>query len=291
MSAYPQLTTASSVSVTETYWPWKRGKIRVWETDPHPSGRAIVLLHGYGAMIEHWRRAIPKLASAATVYALDLLGFGWSDKPAIDYAASVWVEQTADFIKTRNLSKPVICGHSMGGMVAGRVAHDHPDLTGGLVLVDAAGLPPKGEPSFIERAIGFAVRTPWLGEAAFSLLGNETGARQGLEASYFDQSFITDDLVRLFAAPLQMPGAVTSYLAVSRNFKKFLLDIPNGIAAPTLIVWGERDRSLPVSLVDEFQSMIPQAERCIIPDTGHCPQDESSDAFSAAVVRFLESRA
>ncbi|MFQ3580603.1 alpha/beta fold hydrolase [Chloracidobacterium validum] len=279
--------TPATVVVTETFWHWRHGRIRVWETDPHPSGKAIVLLHGYGAMVEHWRKNIPALAADATVYALDLLGFGKSDMPDAHYSARLWGEQVRDFLDARRIAKATLFGHSMGGLVAAQFAHDYAERTDGLVLVDPSGYPPRTPSDFMFRTLRFAAENPILRDLSYWLFATPDIARQGLTSAYFDPRAVTPELVETFVAPLRQPGAKYSYLAVARRPGDFFVNAPNGIAAPTLLVWGGRDRLLPPRLLKPFRELIPHAESVVIPDTGHCPQDETPSAFNAVTLRFL----
>ncbi|KAG6476340.1 hypothetical protein ZIOFF_065580 [Zingiber officinale] len=78
------------------FWTWKGRKIHYVEQG---TGQPVVLIHGFGASAFHWRYNIPELAKRYKVYALDLLGFGWSEKAIIDYDATIWRDQVSDFLK------------------------------------------------------------------------------------------------------------------------------------------------------------------------------------------------
>jgi pimeloyl-ACP methyl ester carboxylesterase len=291
MSAQAQIElepVSASVVVTETFWNWTHGRIRVWETTPHPNGRVVILIHGYGAMIEHWRWNIPVLAESATVFALDLLGFGESDMPDVHYSARLWRDQILDFMDSRGIERATVVGHSMGGLVAAQFAHDFPERTDGLVLVDPSGYPKRVPSDLLFRTLRFAATNPVLRTVSFWLFATPDMARGGLNSAYYDQSAVTDELVDIFMRPLRNPGAACSYLAVARNPDDFYIDAPNGFTCPTLLVWGGRDRLLPPTLIKDFRELIPDAEPFVIPDSGHCPHDESPDAFNAAVMKFLE---
>lgn len=290
MSAQAQIElepAGSSVEVAETFWNWTHGRVRVWETAPRRSGKAIILIHGYGAMIEQWRYNIPALAAGAAVYALDLLGFGESDMPDIHYHARLWRDQILDFMNSRGIERATIAGHSMGGLVAAQFAHDFPDRTESLILVDPSGHPKRVPSDLLFRVLRFAATNPALRAVSFWLFATPDMARGGLKSAYYDESAVTDELVELFMRPLRNPGAVFSYLAVARNPNDFYIEAPNGIPCPTLLVWGGRDRLLPPTLIKNFRELIPHAEPVVIPDSGHCPHDESPDAFNAAAMKFL----
>lgn len=93
------------------------------------SGSPILLVHGFGASAYHWRYNIPELAKKHRVFAIDLLGFGWSDKALVDYSSNVWSEQLGDFIKeVVNDGKVIIAGNSLGGYNSLATAAKFPDL-------------------------------------------------------------------------------------------------------------------------------------------------------------------
>lgn len=250
----------------------------------------VVLVHGYGAMRQHWNRNIPAFASSRKVYALDLLGFGESDKPRARYGLSLWAKQIRAFLEIKALKKIILVGHSMGGASSLWFANETPDTLAGLILVDASGIFPN-DVSEAEKLLYRAVGSPILGEALFGLFANEFGARQSLIPTYFDTSQVTDELVAEFAKPLRTPGAMNAYLAPSRNPERFLLDRfprPCNYDGNALICWGEFDRAFPPQkIVPKFQDILPQAETCVIPKTAHCPHHESAEAFNDIVNGFL----
>ncbi|CAI0462067.1 unnamed protein product [Linum tenue] len=118
------------------YWSWRGHKIHyVVEGE----GLPIVLIHGFGASAFHWRYNIPELAKMHKVYAIDLLGFGWSDKALVDYDAMVWRDQIVDFMKQIVKEPAVLVGNSLGGFTALVSAVGLPEQVVGLVLLNSAG--------------------------------------------------------------------------------------------------------------------------------------------------------
>ena len=102
-------------------------------------GSPVVLLHGLGADSRVWRQVLPDLAANYHVYALDLPGFGQSEKPEIAYRVGTLADSASAFIDAAKINAPVVVGHSLGGWAAALLAMRHPDRLGKLVLVDAAG--------------------------------------------------------------------------------------------------------------------------------------------------------
>lgn len=274
--------------ISEHYREGEHGRMRYWLSTP-THGRPILFIHGYGGLIEHWRRVLPPLARSHTVAALDLYGFGYSAQPREISGSALWSRQVAAFVRQVLPGPAVVVGHSLGGMVAAQVAHDYPELVQGLVLVNSAGLPPSREPSAFDRAFFGLVQTSGLGELLAGVFANEWGVRQSLRSAYYREECVTDELVELFSAPLRRRDGIRSYLAVTRALANSYLDIsPGAVQVPTLLLWGEHDQSLPPSVAHAFkQRMFPQAEIQIVPESGHCPFDEAADVFSNKLLGWL----
>jgi len=250
----------------------------------------LVLIHGYGAMWQHWNRNIPTFEKDYKVYALDLLGFGESEKPNAQYGLSLWAKQIEAFLQFKQLSKIILIGHSMGGASSLWFANEHPERICALVLVDASGIFPD-EVSTFERVLYRAVGSPIIGEAMFMLFANEFGARQSLVPTYLDTAQVTDELVAQFAKPLRSAGAIHAYLAPSRNPERFLLEQfprPCRYNGNALLVWGEKDLAFPPEkVVPKFREIVPQADVAILPNTRHCPQHEVAEIFNQTLKAFL----
>jgi pimeloyl-ACP methyl ester carboxylesterase len=285
--------TANSVSyrLIQEYAQTSCGSMRYWRSEPE-HGEALVLIHGYGARLEHWRRVMRPLAREHTVYAVDMPGFGLSCKPRRRYNRE-WLAQQIHEFQQRVVRRPaVFVGHSMGGMVSAQVTKDYPAAVRGLVLVDSGGMrDPSRAFSGFEQALFGALRTPLVGEVMALFMANRDAVRQGLLQSYYDKSCVDEALVDLFAEPLFAPGGTAAYLAASREFENYQLDIvPGDVTTPVLIIWGERDASLSASMAPEFKRrMFPQAEIVVIPECGHNPFDECPEPFCEALLPWISA--
>jgi pimeloyl-ACP methyl ester carboxylesterase len=308
--------------ISEHYASWKPGKFRYWQSLPQnipgvsfeqveksKQKPALIFIHGYGAMIEHWRHNFEGLKGQYRLYAIDLLGFGFSQKSPgskVKYSADLWAKQVRNFLLFKGEEKAIIVGHSVGGMVATHFAYNYPQMVEALVLVDAAGVPDQVE---IEkealqrqrqgkRGIDFgellfsAINKPLIGEMAALALGvsSEWAIRSSLKQAYWDSAKVTDQLVEQFSAPLRSPGGALSYLAVTRDLQSYRLPVkPGDLTMPTLVIWGQHDRSMPVDLMlPRWQALIPQAETFVVEDAAHCPQDERPDQFNSRLIQFVE---
>jgi pimeloyl-ACP methyl ester carboxylesterase len=277
-------------TITERFLDGQHGPMRFWESAPR-HGLPVLLIHGYGAMIEHWRRVMRPIAARHTLLALDLYRFGRSAIPAVPPSPQHWADQAAELIAAVSPGPAVVVGHSMGGMVACQLAASHPNLVRGLVLVASTGLnDPQNQPSALDTMMFDLLRANGVGELLAGMVGNAWGARQGLLNAYYNKACVTPELVAQFTAPLQRPGGARAYLDVTRAFPQLFLDLKRGdISAPALLIWGEHDRSLPPPLAQFFKrTLLPQAEVQVIPGTGHCPFDETPDAFLDTLLPWLD---
>ncbi len=311
--------------ITEKFVKWEPGRIRYWESLPNlnpadPTSEknyqeslqkpALLMIHGYGAMLEHWRRTFAGLKGRYRLYAIDLLGFGGSDKPdgqRVRYSAALWAKQIYDFIKFKGETNIVVAGHSLGGMVALELARTYPELLAGLILVDSAGLPDQGQAETEARRNGAPasrsrinfgeviynmVKTPVVGEtmAAVLTLPNQWAIRRFLEGNYYNKSKVTPQLVEQFLEPLRQAGTAGSYLAITRSFSDFQLALkPGDIKGPVKFIWGQYDRSMPPdNMLPRWKTLIPQAETYVVPDAGHCCMDERPDLVNPQIIQFME---
>ncbi|KAH9319865.1 hypothetical protein KI387_021634, partial [Taxus chinensis] len=118
------------------FWTWHDHKIHYVVQGEGPP---IVLIHGFGASAFHWRYNIPQLAKKFKVYAVDLLGFGWSEKAIIDYNAFVWRNQVSDFLKEIVKEPAILVGNSLGGFTALITAADCPEFVSAVAILNSAG--------------------------------------------------------------------------------------------------------------------------------------------------------
>jgi len=260
-------------------------------------GPPLVLLHGIGAGCSsfEWRHVFDDLAVRHTVYALDFLGFGKSDKPRIAYTAELYQEMIADFCRDvvgvgDGRGEADVIASSLSAAWTVGVAERDPSLFRRLVLVCPTGFEALATlPGTSDGIAREALRTPVLGSSVYNLIASRTALRQYLAARiYANPERVDDALVTQFHIAAHQPGgdAVLPYfvggnlnLDISRRFPS-VVDLP-------LIVWGREARESPLAHAEAFLKANRNAKLEVIEDAGMLPHDEQPEAFLAAVRPFL----
>lgn len=254
-------------------------RIRYIETG---HGIPVVLLHGLGASMYAWRKNLAPIAAAGfRVIAFDNRGFGYSDEPATGYDNESYVRLTVTLLDSLRIPDAVLVGHSMGGAIAAQVAIEHPERVRGLVLIGSAGLGAR-EPLALRIA-----RWPLVGGAMVALRGRGLTASL-LKATYADPKKVTEADVDQYYAPTVQSGYGR---ALGRVLQQFRFDGLQGrlehVAAPTLVLWGEEDRLVPLALGRMIAIGIPRAAFLSIPHAGHSVQEEAPDEVNRLIIKFL----
>jgi pimeloyl-ACP methyl ester carboxylesterase len=207
-------------------------------------GESIILIHGFASSLYTWRQCLDPLSEHFRVIALDLKGFGYSDKPPSEYSIGEYVEFLSQFMDSIGIDKATLCGNSMGGLIAWRTALKYPERVDRLILVDAGGYPSErtGLPSFLKLA-----RLPGAGRL-FSLIMTRDRIRNSLESAYYDDSKVTEKAVDAYYYATRTKGAMHAPLARMRagmtEIRKWEGRIPE-LKLPTLIIWGNEDSWIP----------------------------------------------
>lgn len=246
-------------------------------------GAPVLFLHGLGASMYAWRRNLAAVAAAGfRVIAFDNRGFGLSDKPPAPYDNAAYARLAIALMDSLRLTDAVLVGHSMGGAIAAQVAIEYPPRVRGLVLVGSAGLGAR-EPLLFRVA-----RWPVLGAAALALRGRGFTARL-LRSTYFDPGKVTEADVDQYYAPVAQPEYGRALRGVLQQFRFTALEGRlDRIAAPTLVLWGEEDRWVPMGLGRALAAGIARSAFVSVPRAGHSVQEEAPDEVNHLVIRFLK---
>lgn len=285
----------STAPLEKLTWTWNGYSIPYTVTG---NGRPLLLVHGFGASIGHWRKNIPALAGAGyKVFAIDLLGFGTAAKPPISYTVELWRDQLKAFWETHINEPTIFVGNSIGGLLCLMVLADYPDIAAGGVLLNCAGglnHRPEELPLPLRVMMGTftkVVTSDLVGPLLFNLIRQKPRLRRTLQQVYRDREAVTDELIDLIYEPSCEPGAQKVFASV--------LTAPPGptpaellprIDKPLLVLWGEADPWTPIAGAKIYQSMTATHPITFvpIPNTGHCPHDENPDAVNPLIVDWLK---
>ncbi len=261
--------------------------IRFWAKGD--KGAAVLLIHGLGGSVENWQSNIDAFAEKFRVYALDLPGFGRSDKPNAPYSVPYLAGFIPEFLATQGIKKANIIGNSLGGAIAVHFASAYPSMAEKLVLVDPAGY---GTESHIVLRL---ITVPSLGEVL--IRPSRKGTTKMLTTLLYDPSVVTKEMIDFGLEIAGLPGYGRSFLATARSvltirgakdaFVKSTLDRSRQVGCPTLVIWGKEDRLLPLEHGYNAIGAIPKARLHLIDACGHCPQIEQPEAFNATLLSFL----
>jgi pimeloyl-ACP methyl ester carboxylesterase len=253
-------------------------------------GAPVLLLHGFGASTYTWRHIAPALARDHRVIAVDLKGFGQSDKP-FDSRYSVFdqAELLTQFIEDHDLRNLTIVGHSFGGGVALVLALDQDKRLKGrikkLVLLDTVAYP-QDIPVFFRM-----LDTPVVSQIGVRMVPPALQTRIALQIAYLDNSKIEDEEVETYAAPLRTAAGKHAIIHSARQIMpKGLEEISKSyksIEQPTLIVWCDHDRIVPLDVGLRLRRTLPNATLRIVDDCGHMPQEEQPEATLGLLQDFL----
>ena len=244
------------------------------------SGAPVVLLHGFASSLEIWNRLIPMLSRDHRVIAVDLKGFGWSDRPQGDYspraqAALVWA-----LLDKRGIDQATLVGHSWGASVALAMALGAGKRTSRLVMYNAWAYEAQMSMSFRwSRSLG-------IGETLFRLY-DSNWARGHLAFGFHKPVHVTPDLVARLKSRMDRPGARAAALATLRamNFVQQQTRYTS-LRMPALILWGQHDSISGPAFGRQLASDLC-GELVVFPRCGHFPMIEATEASNATLHRFL----
>jgi len=251
----------------------------------------MILIHGFTASVYVWSTAAPLLASAGFhVIALDMLGFGYSEKPKwFDYSIQSQARMISRFMDRLGIGRVSIVGSSYGGAVALMLTLDYPEKVEKLVLVDSVcNDEPKNHPLLRLAAVNGVgeVVTPFLVDSKLFLR-----RRMHSTIAKPNHSLITDERIDNIRRPLMAADGHHAVLATSRNWYADRIEQDAGlIEQPTLIIWGDADHVIPIRHGHTLHREILNSRFVVIKDCGHVPQEEKSDLFADLVSEFCHDR-
>lgn len=257
-----------------------------YKTQGDPKKPAIIFVHGLGGSLFSWRRQWEALSRDYYMIALDLPGFGTSDRP-----------KTADLYDMKELSGAVnavlehlgvmrahVVGHSLGGAISLRFARTYPEKTRSLTLIDSAGYYSKVPLALRLSTVLWDFSKPFLGRWMIQGLLYDVASKT---------SVVTDDAVEGYLLPLRMSGGfglphvVVKIEALADKIKTEEPHISE-VKVPTLIVWGRNDTWIDLSFGERFRKEIKNSTLIVHDDAGHIPHEENPEKFNSDLLEFLQ---
>ena len=268
---------------------WKHGRIFYKEAGAEHAGPPLLFIHGVGAgaSIFMWRKNFDALARDFHVYALDLLGFGFSDKPAhAPYSADLYVELIADFIRELAPHPARIVASSLGAAFAVRVADERPELVNALVLLSPTGTDNlRARPGMTGAAFYGLLQSPVLGTSFYNVMASERSIRDyARKQLFYDRRRVTDRLVAQYYSTSHQPGAQHAIAAFLSGYLN--TDIRSAFARltkPVTLVWGKQDQTNTLDQAAELLSLNPRAGLEIFDRCRMMPQEEHPEKFNALI--------
>jgi pimeloyl-ACP methyl ester carboxylesterase len=243
-------------------------------------GVPIVFVHGFDSSLLEFRRVLPIIATERETWAIDLLGFGFTDRlPECEFSTTSIRTHLYAFWQQLIQQPMILVGVSMGGAAAIEFTLNYPEAIDRLVLIDSAGFtsPP---------ALGKFLNQP-LGNLATKFLASPKVRRNVSEKAYDDREFVTDDSLTCAALHLEMPHWSEALVVFTRSGGYgYLLDRLPEIHQETLIIWGRQDRILGTKAADKFQQKLSRSRLEWIEHCGHVPHLEQAMATAKLILEF-----
>ncbi|KAJ8905380.1 hypothetical protein NDN08_001887 [Rhodosorus marinus] len=288
-------------------WSWNGYKVNVKSQGPEDAKLNVLLVHGFGASVNHWFELQQMLAdSGLRVHAVDLLGFGASDKPVdVEYSIELWSDMLSDLVREKG-GQWIVSGNSVGSLAALDTANKlGKDFVSGICLFNCAGGLTAfrySELSIPIRVLYFMVRkiffNPILGRWFFDNYRSKSNIESILLQVYGNKDAVTDELVEMLFTPSEDENASSVFLKV--------LDGPPGPTpesllqklswCPSLAIWGQADPWTPVGNENgmnfhpgcEFPEYHPNFQLFMLNETGHCPHDERPEECRKLFLDWIE---
>ena len=239
----------------------------------------ILLLHGLGASAERWTHVVPHLSKKYHLIIPDLIGFGFSDKPSVDYTPEFFSQFIFDFLNTLGITKTSMIGSSLGGHIIAEFAITQSKMIEKIVLVSPSGIMKQSTPTFDAYTLAALYPTPEGAKTAFQMM---SGVHKEIDPTTIDG----------FIQRMTLPNAKMAFMSAILGIRNAvsLSDRLARILAPTLIVWGRQDTLIPIVYSKDYVSSIKNCQFVEMENSGHTPFVEEPEKFSEIVLKFLNQK-
>ena len=279
----------TAVAITKKYLTVDGVKLAYEE---YGHGKPVLFLHGFGASSFSWRFVAQTLSKQLNrrCICLDLMGFGASEKPLDEsYTLARQANLVSGFISKMEIESLSLVGHSYGGGVCltlvSQLSTSSPSSVNSIILVDTVCYPQQF-PGFIK-----CLRTPIIRWFALNFIPARMSARSILELCYASKEKVTNEAISEYSSALKSEGAHAALIATAENIipeeMDSLIRSYKSILMPTFILWGAKDRIIPLKLGKRLHSEIPASTMEILDNCGHVPQEEFPEETAKHLIAFF----
>ncbi|HEY9844807.1 MAG TPA: alpha/beta fold hydrolase [Candidatus Caenarcaniphilales bacterium] len=278
-------------------WQTRYTYIRAQGGSIPSSSTPLILLHGFGASIGHWRHNLAALSQHHTVYALDLVGFGASEKKLTNYNVELWVAQVYDFWRVFIQQPVVLIGNSIGSLVCLAAAAAHPEMAQGVVMLSLPDPSVREEsmPRLIRPIIAAVERSftsPLFLGTLFYIVRRPKIVRPWAAIAYADPAAVTEELLEILLAPAQDRGSAQAFCAILKSmtgtqFGPSVKSLLPTLEIPLFLMWGKQDRMIPYSPARQFTGYNPNLQLLELDNAGHCLHDECPERVNQEILSWI----
>lgn len=251
-------------------------------------GDPVVLLHGFGASTYSWRKVIPALAESFRVVAIDLNGFGYTQRPEsfASYTREGQAELVLRVMDALEIESAHLIGHSYGGGLTLWIASRHPSRVRSMVLVDSSA------PTYAnDRRSRAAAWRPLNSLFLRVWVLHPRTVRRALLHSFYDDSLVTPELVGEYFDRIRIEGVTAAYYGLTAPAPGETEPVElTEIKVPALVVWGVEDELVPLAGGRKAAGLMPNAELAVMERVGHVPMEERPEEWLRLVIPFLRQQ-
>ncbi len=260
--------------MTEKFVNIDGNKIRYLEVGT--SNETLVLIHGLGASAERWEYVIPLFQEHFRLIVPDLIGFGYSDKPLVDYTTDFFSEFLKKFFKKLEIKNPIVIGSSLGGQITAEFTVNNNDLVRKLILVSPSGAMSHSTPALDAYVLA-------------ALYPDNDSAKNAFEMMAGPSRQAPPEIIEDFVGRMKLPNAKMAFMSTLLGIKNadIITNRLSSITVPTLIVWGALDPVIPIKYADTFVSKIQDCRFFRMDGCGHTPYVDDPTTFAKIILEFL----
>ena len=288
----PKVTTKETLSYKDAVQKYAAGKfVTVDGKKIHyiekGDGKPVILIHGFLYSTVMWKKSIDAFASKFKTYAIDLWGWGYSERlNSTDYSFPLYAQQILQFMDALNIRKASLVGQSMGGGIAIYLAAHYPERVDKLVLVDPAAIP------YPVTTIGRIYQQPFIGEFLNAIPGDALMENNIKTIWFYDGNKVGKEYLQEVIQPLRIQGTSEGLMYILRNVLKppYVEKEVNMLAQihkPILIVHGREDKAVPLDRSEKLSQRWKESKLVVFEKAGHSPHEEHPEEFNRIAIDFL----